>query len=66
MIRPRYLSYLVRLWQVGDDERLVWRAMVENPHTRERLGFTSLEQVVAFLAEEMHRAEDEDRPPNTA
>ena len=42
-LEPRYLSYMLRLWQVRDDDELLWRA--------------SLEMLVAFLREET-RADD--------
>ncbi len=46
----RYRAYLLRLWQVVNDEgRLHWRASLEDPHTGERRGFGSLEALVAFL-----------------
>lgn len=59
-----YLSYLLRLWRMScDDEvescvhsdsfhstgRRGWRASLENPHTGERLGFGSLEDLYGFL-----------------
>ena len=34
-----YLAYMLRLWQVNDDGKPVWRASVESPHTGERHGF---------------------------
>jgi hypothetical protein len=49
---PTYLSYMLRLWQVGSREgRSVWRASLENPHTGERQAFGDVEALVAFLAE---------------
>ncbi len=54
-----YLSYLVRLWRVHDDEdchpvieQAVWRASVENPHTRERKHFASLEELFDLLRQQ--------------
>jgi len=49
----RYISYLLRLWQVAGDSDLVWRASLENPHTGERRGFPCLADLVAFLQKEM-------------
>ena len=46
---PRYLAYLVRLWQVQDRGVFVWRASLEDAHTGERRGFASLEALLAFL-----------------
>ncbi len=52
IVRQRpYLSYLLRLWLVEDDGP-VWRASLENPHTVERHGFATLEELVAFLLEQ--------------
>jgi hypothetical protein len=46
---PRYLSYLLRVWQVRAEGQLVWRASLESPQTGERTGFLSLEALFAFL-----------------
>ena len=56
--RPDYLSYLLRLWQVNDDEaphgegEVVWRASLESSHTGERKSFASLEDLFDFLREQ--------------
>ncbi len=56
--RP-YLSYLLRLWLVEDD-RLVWRASLEAPGHAGRHGFTTLDELIAFLqAETRDLAADE-------
>ena len=44
-----YLAYLLRLWQATSDERVVWRATIENPHTGERHAFATLDALFAFL-----------------
>jgi hypothetical protein len=49
--QPGYLTYLLRLWQVNDQGKPVWRASLESPHTGERVGFGSLEALFAFLVE---------------
>ena len=50
MTQPqRYRAYMLRLWQVDDEEGPTWRASLESPHTGERRGFASLEALVAFL-----------------
>jgi hypothetical protein len=53
---PRYLAYMLRLWQVRDTEDMVWRASLEDAHTGERRGFASLEMLVAFLQEQTRSA----------
>ncbi len=50
---PRYLAYMLRLWQVRDNEKMIWRASLESPHTGERLGFANLEALFDFLSAEM-------------
>jgi hypothetical protein len=62
----RYLSYLLRLWQVRVGDELVWRASLESPHTGERWGFADLASLIAFLKGEMvGNTHDEVRPADT-
>ena len=49
--RPDYLSYLLRLWRMEGDAA-AWRGSIESPHTGERLGFGSLDELFAFLREQ--------------
>lgn len=49
--RPRYLSYLVRLWQANSTGDPQWRASVEDPESGQRRGFADLESLFAFLVE---------------
>lgn len=49
---PDYLSYLLRLWRVNDEEEAVWRASLESVDTGERKGFAGLEALFAFLREQ--------------
>jgi hypothetical protein len=48
---PRYLAYMLRLWQVETEEGRRWRASLESPHSGERHGFAGLEALLAFLVE---------------
>jgi hypothetical protein len=50
--KSRYLAFLVRMWQPGDEGKPVWRASVDNPHTAERHYFADLEALFAFLEEQ--------------
>jgi hypothetical protein len=52
---PRYLAFMLRMWQATSDGRLVWRASLESPHTGERQGFANLHALYEFLE---RRAED--------
>ncbi len=57
----RYLSFLLRLWQVKRNGNLEWRASIDNPHTCERRGFASLAALVDYLMEQIHEEHDEDQ-----
>ena len=59
--RRDYVSYLLRLWQTGNEEKAAWRASLENPLTGERQGFASLKELVAFL--EARIGNQEPTPP---
>ena len=74
--KKRYLSYLLRLWQVsGGDlpngDQQLWRASLERPQDGDRLGFASLNQLFAFLENETrssspgleHGDEENSHPP---
>ena len=52
--RP-YIAYLLRLWRAPGGGPPMWRASLEDPHTGERLGFGSLDGLVAFLREQTAR-----------
>ena len=47
--RCRYMSFLLRLWQVRCEGGLSWRASLESTRTGERQGFVSLDDLVDFL-----------------
>jgi hypothetical protein len=47
-----YHSYLLRIWQTGDDESCTWRASLEQPGTRARRGFASLDELFRFLRDQ--------------
>ena len=48
-IRSR--SYILRLWRADEPQTSEWHASLEDPSTKERFGFSSLEQLFAFLME---------------
>jgi hypothetical protein len=57
--KRRYISYLLRLWQVKSEGELVWRASLDSPPTGQRLGFASLAEMYTFLEQETgHGARD--------
>jgi hypothetical protein len=57
--RSGHLAYLLRLWRVGEGERAVWRASLQDVRGGERVGFPGLEEAFAFLQEQVGLA----RPP---
>ena len=57
--RPRYISYMIRLWQVKAGRGWNWRASLESPGSGERRAFSSLDHLIAFLREQTGRKETE-------
>ena len=51
-----YRAYLLRVWRAESLDP-DWRASLEEPRTGHRIGFTSLEQLFAFLLEQVERDE---------
>jgi hypothetical protein len=45
----RYFSYLLRIWQTDELEAETWLASLENPATRQIIGFSNLEELFKFL-----------------
>ncbi|HEX9074394.1 MAG TPA: hypothetical protein VF932_01385 [Anaerolineae bacterium] len=45
-----YQSYLLRLWKT---EQADWHASLEDSRTGERIGFANLDQLFAFLMEQV-------------
>jgi hypothetical protein len=54
---PRYLAYMLRLWQASSKEP-DWRASLESPHTGERHGFANLDDLFGFLQRQIGAASD--------
>jgi hypothetical protein len=53
MTEPKYHSYLLRLWQEGTESESHWRFVVVNLIEGQQWGFASMEQMVAFLIEQV-------------
>ncbi len=47
-----YISYLLRLWCEGPG---VWRGMLEDPNTGERIYFKDIDEMLAYLREQVER-----------
>ena len=62
----RYISYLLRLWQIRSGSELVWRASLESPYTGERKGFASLADLFDFLRGQTDKELSADEQDTTA
>ena len=51
-----YLSYLLRLWFVNQNDGGVWRASLEDPHTGKRSGFADMKALMQFLDQQTQEA----------
>jgi hypothetical protein len=60
--QQRYLSYLLRLWQIESKGQLVWRASLEDARTGERCGFASIDALLSFLREQTDVVTDSPKP----
>jgi hypothetical protein len=58
--QTRYLSYLLRLWQDNDDDQPIWRASLQSSLTEERQGFAGLDELFAFLRQQVDTDGDRD------
>jgi hypothetical protein len=52
-----YQAFLLRVWR--EDDLSGWRAVLEDPHTGQSIGFSSMKQVYEFL-EERTRGDERD------
>jgi hypothetical protein len=61
--KPDYQSYVLRLWMVGEEDRLIFRASLQSipDHDGPRRGFVNLRALFAFLED----LEQQARPPDT-
>lgn len=55
--QPDYISYLLRVWRSNGD-KTDWRASLQNPHTGERIGFASIDELCIFLRRQTGVAPD--------
>jgi hypothetical protein len=47
-LQPEYIAFMLRLWKARDDNEC-WRASLEDVRTGEKRGFTSVEDLFAYL-----------------
>ena len=55
----RYLSFLLRLWQVKQNGDETWRASLEDSRTGARHGFASLGALIKFLFQQTQSGKGE-------
>lgn len=63
-----YIAYLLRLWQTEEGGKAIWRASLEDPHTRQVTGFASLqalEEYIEAVTWQKVQAADEGEKKNT-
>jgi len=63
MNQKKYLSFLLRLWRVRQNDNDIWRASLEDSRTGERRGFAGLEALTEFLSQ-LTQGGGEERPKN--
>lgn len=49
MEKITYQSFLLKLWLVKQNGRLLWLASLEDPHTGQQINFSSLEDLFIFF-----------------
>jgi len=54
--KPRYMSYLLRLWETSDGGEQIWRASLESPGSGKRRGFADLAELIDFLHQQTTQA----------
>jgi len=60
-----YFSFLLRIWCTPDPDGACWQASLEDPRTRQVIGFGSVEEMVAFLRRRMEEESSPASPPGT-
>lgn len=48
----RYKAFLLRLWREYSGGKWIWRASLEDPHSRVRKGFPDLEKLSLYLKQQ--------------
>ena len=59
---PASHSYWLKCWreETAPGGESIWRFSLENPHTRERLGFAGLSALTRFLREQVQKWNEEE------
>jgi len=51
-----YLAFLLRIWRDGNSDHSVWRASLEDPHTRQMVYFTNLTSLIEYITQMQEQA----------
>lgn len=64
---PRYYSFILRFWEERSENQPAanWRFALEQPESHVRYGFSSLEELVAFLQKHSANVSAETLPSDT-
>ncbi|MFO7539373.1 MAG: hypothetical protein R6X32_15135 [Chloroflexota bacterium] len=64
---PRYYTFILRFWEEreGANAAATWRYSLHDPENDVRYGFTSLEELTAFLQKRSTPADADPPPPAT-
>lgn len=57
-------SFLLRLWQIKDDDRSEWNFSLENTFTREKQNFVDLQTLMEYLTQITQKKQVERQQPN--
>ena len=55
-----YYSYLIRIWEVHTNDEQTWRASLERPGLKERIGFSNIDELFAFIKKDVGRKDSDD------
>lgn len=60
--KPRYVSYLLRLWCTTTERKPVWRGSLQSVASGERRSFADLDMLWAYLKAQTAEQEDSRHP----
>ncbi|PKO13972.1 MAG: hypothetical protein CVU39_16465 [Chloroflexi bacterium HGW-Chloroflexi-10] len=61
-MKRNYLSYLLRIWDIGNTEFPNWVASLEDPHSHKVIYLDSLEALTKFLQQSINVRESSEKP----
>ena len=52
-----YIAYMLRMWRVTDHSKEIWRASLESPGAGIRYNFSTIDDLIEFLKNELDQKE---------